>query len=113
MIRSKRLSVIPVSCRRWRNDPHAMDEIRKAWIHAQGIEPGSPREPEQVSIPEPVSGFEPGERRSHIAESSVNDCQGGRRRLTSSAELLELLEKTPGFICPAEPAVDMSKVGER
>ncbi len=89
-----------------------MDEIGKARIRAKGIESGSPREPEQVTIPEPVSGFEPIERRFNIAESSVNYYECDRRGLTSSAELIEFLEQALGFVCPAEPAINMSQVGE-
>jgi len=89
-----------------------MDEIGKARIRAKGIESGSPREPEQVTIPEPVSRFEPIERRVNIAESRVDCREGDRRGLTSSAELIEFLEKALGFVFSAEPAINMSQVGE-
>jgi len=94
------------------NDAHTTDEIGKARIRAKRIEPRSPRKPEQVTIPEPVGGFEPIERRVNIAESSVDCREGDRRGLTSGAELLEFLEKAPGFVCPAQPAINMSQVGE-
>ncbi len=89
-----------------------MDEIGEAWIRVKGIEPRSPWEPEQIAIPEPVSRFEPIERRLNIAESSVNYYEGDRRGLTSNAELIEFLEKALGFLRPAEPAINMSQVGE-
>ena len=89
-----------------------MDEIGEPWIRVKGIEPGSPREPEQVAIPEPVSRFEPIERRVNIAESRVDCREGDRRGLTSRAKLLEFAEEAPGVLCPAEPAVNMSQVDE-
>ena len=92
--------------------PHAIDEIGKAWIRAKWIEPGSPREPEEVAIPKPVSPFEPFERRIDLAESGVNGYEGDRRGLTSRAKLLEFAEEAPGVLCPAEPAVNMSQVRE-
>ena len=49
-----------------------MDEIGEACIRVKGIEPGSPGQPEQVAIPEPVSRFEPIERRVNLAKSRVD-----------------------------------------
>ena len=89
-----------------------MDEIGEPWIRVKGIEPGSPRQPEQVAIPEPISRFEPIERRVNIAESRVDCREGDRRGLTSRAKLLEFAEEALGVLCPAEPAANMSQVGE-
>jgi len=95
-----------------RNDPHAVDEIGEAWVRVKGIEPGSPGEPEQVAVPEPVSRFEPIERRVNLPKSRVNDRERDRWSLTLCAELLEFSEKVPGLVCPREPAIHMPEVGE-
>ena len=89
-----------------------MDEIGEAWIRVEGIEPGSPRQPEQVAIPEAVSGFEPLERSIDIAESRLDCREGDRWSLTSRAKLLEFAEEAPGVLGPADPAINMSQVGE-
>jgi len=90
-----------------------MDEIGEARIRVKGIEPGSPREPEQVAIPEPIRRFEPIERRVNIAESRVDCREDDRRGLTSRAKLLEFAEEAPGVLCAAELAINMTQVGER
>ena len=89
-----------------------MDEIGEAWIRVKGIEPGSPGEPEQVAVPEPVGRFEPIECRVNLAKSRVNHRERGRWRLASSVELLQFSEKVRRLLCPAEPAIDMPQVGD-
>jgi hypothetical protein len=89
-----------------------MDQIGEAWIRVKGIEPGSPGEPEQVAIPEPISRFQPVERRVNIAKSRVNYREGDRWSMTLRTELLEFSKKAPGFVCPAEPAINIPQVGE-
>ena len=89
-----------------------MDEIGEAGVRVKGIEPGSPGQPEQVAIPEPVRRVEPIERRVNLAKACVNDGERDRRSLTLRAKLLEFSEKAPGLVCPGEPAVDMPQVGE-
>jgi len=95
-----------------RSDAHAMDEIGEAGVGVKGIEPWSPGEPEQGSVPDPVRRFEPIERRVDLAKSRVDDRERGRRSLTLHTELLEFLEKPPGLVCPGEPGVHMPQVGE-
>ena len=89
-----------------------MDEIGEARVRVEGIEPGSPGEPEQVAIPEPVGRFQPIERRVNIAKSRMNYREGDRWSMTLRTEFLEFSEKAPGFVCPAEPAINMPQVGE-
>ena len=94
------------------HDSDAMHESGEAWIRVKEIEPRSPGEPEQIAIPEPVSRFQPVERRVNIAKPRVNYREGDRRCMTLCAELIEFKEKAPGIVCPAEPAINMSQVGE-
>ncbi len=89
-----------------------MDKIGEARIRVKGIETGSPGEPKQVAISEPISRFQPIERRVNIAKSRVNCRECDRWSMTLHAELLEFLEKAPGFVCPAEPAINMTQVGD-
>ena len=89
-----------------------MDETSEPWIGVKRIEPGGAREPEQIPVPEPISRFEPIERRVDIAESRVDCGEGDRWGLAPRVKLLEFAEKAPGILCPAEPAIDMSQVGE-
>jgi hypothetical protein len=57
---------------------HAADEIAEARVRVQGIEPGSPGEPEQGAIAEAVRRVEPRERRVEVAESGVDHREGER-----------------------------------
>ena len=49
----------------------------------------------------------PFERRVNHARSRVDNRERDRWSLTLRAELLEFPEKTPGLVCPGEPAIDM------
>ena len=49
---------------------------------------------------------------AHIAEAGMDRREGDRWGLASRAKLLEFPEKVSGFVCPAEPAINMSQVGE-
>ena len=72
-----------------------MDKIGETCIRVKGIEPGSPGEPEQVAIPEPVGRFQPVERRVNIAKPRVNYCEGDRWSMTLRTEFLEFSKKAP------------------
>jgi hypothetical protein len=87
-----------------------MDEIGEACVGVKGIEPGSPGEPEQGPVPDPVSRFEAIERFVDLAKPRVDDRERGRRCLPLHTELLEFPEKPPGLVCPGKPAIDMPQV---
>ena len=98
--------------RRWRREPHTIDEVGIARIRPKGITPGH-RQAEQLAVPKPVGCFQPLKCCIGVAEARIDHRERERWSLALREKLIELAEKTLGLVPPAKTAIDMPQEGER